>query len=261
MAHPLINIAIMAARKAGSIIVRAVDRLESVKISPKANNSFVTDIDTLAEKTMTDMIHKAYPSHNILAEESGQQDRKSDYTWIIDPLDGTTNFIHGLPHFAISIAIQYKNHIEHGVIYDPLRQELFSASRGQGAKLNQYRIRVSPCQQINQALLGTSFPHEDSISTQPNLYLKQFQSLRQSAKGMRQTGSAVLDLAYVACARLDGFWTYGLQKWDIAAGSLLVTEAGGLLSEPNGKAQYLETGNILCANPKLYHSMREVAFA
>jgi len=234
--HPLLNVAVQAARKAGNIITRALDRLEGVKITPKGPKDFATEIDHKAEQEIIQIIRKAYPDHTILGEEFGEQKGKdSDTLWIIDPLDGTTNFYHGFPHFCVSIAVMQKGRIEHGVIYDPLRQELFTASAGQGAKLNQYRIRVSNCLELGSALISTEF-HCPSV---------------QSA---RNTGSAALDLAYVAAGRLDGFWDEGLNVWDIAAGCLLITEAGGLVQEPNSKnnnTDYLKTGNLIATNPKL----------
>jgi len=255
MTHPLLNIAVTAARKAGSIITRAFDRREAVKISHKSENDFVTDIDRAAEKAIIEIIHKAYPSHSILAEESGHH-HGDEYTWIIDPLDGTSNFIHGFPHFAVSIAVKHKDSIEHGVVYDPIKQELFTASRGQGAKLNRYRLRVSQQISLKGALLGTGFPHKDIERLEH--YLKEFADFTRKAASIRRPGAAALDLAYVAAGRLDGFWEYGLSPWDIAAGALLITEAGGLLSEPNGGQNYLSTGNIVAANPKLMDEMMGV---
>jgi myo-inositol-1(or 4)-monophosphatase len=253
--HPLINIAITAARKAGNIITHAMDRLEAIKISMKTQNDFVSEVDQQAEYEIIQIIRKAYPSHSILAEESGEH-KGDDFMWIIDPLDGTNNFIHGFPHFAVSIAVQIRGRVEHGVIYDPVRQELFTASRGDGAKLNQYRLRVSNCNQFNHALLGTGFPYK-SIDRLPQ-YLKEFSSFTQNVAGIRRAGSAALDLAYVAAGRLDGFWEYDLNRWDIAAGTLLITEAGGLVSEPNGDLNYLDTGNVLTANPKLHDQMLQI---
>lgn len=256
--HPLVNIAVTAARKAGDIIIRALNRLETVKVSVKSQRNFVSEIDHLSEKTIIDIIHKAYPSHNILAEESGKTLKQDEnYLWIIDPLDGTTNFIHGFPHFAVSIALQYKNKIEHGVIYDPVRQELFTASRGKGAKLGQYRIRVSQCQQLDFALLGMGSYKEHAYKS-VDQYLSAYAKISEHAAGIRRSGSAALDLAYVAAGRLDGFWENSLGKWDIAAGSLLVKEAGGLISEPDGGDQYLESGNILCGNPKIFSHLSEI---
>ena len=255
MTHPLLNIAVTAARKAGSIITRAVDRLEAVKISSKSDNDFVTDIDHAAEKAIIEIIHKAYPSHSILSEECGHQ-KGDDMTWIIDPLDGTLNFIHGFPHFAVSIAVKYKDVIEHGVVYDPIRQELFTASRGQGAKLNRFRLRVSQRLNLKSALIGTGFPYKNIGNL--DKYMKEFSDFTRKGAAIRRPGAAALDLAYVAAGRLDGFWEYGLSPWDIAAGALLVTEAGGLISEPNGGQDYLTSGNLVAANPKIMASMLEV---
>jgi myo-inositol-1(or 4)-monophosphatase len=255
MTHPLLNIAVTAARKAGNIIIRAVDRLETVKVSSKSDNDFVTDIDKAAENAIIEIIHKAYPSHSILAEECGYH-KGDDMTWIIDPLDGTLNFIHGFPHFAVSIAVKYKNVIEHGVVYDPIRQELFTASRGQGAKLNRFRLRVSQHSALKGAMLGTGFPYKDIAFL--DKYLQQFSAFTHKGVSIRRPGAAALDLAYVAAGRLDGFWEYGLSPWDIAAGALLVTEAGGLLSEPGGGQNYLESGNLAAANAKLMDEILNV---
>lgn len=234
--HPLLNVAIQAARKAGSIITRAVDRLEGVKITPKGPKDFATEIDHKAEATIIEIIHKTYPEHSILGEESGQLKKADDTLWIIDPLDGTTNFYHGFPHFCVSIAILQKGRIEHAVIYDPIRQELFTASYGQGAKLNQYRIRVSQCLAVDNALISANTPCKAAFAT-------------------RNSGSLALDLAYVASGRLDGYYNTGAKPWDIAAGCLLVTEAGGLIQEPNGESNHLTSGNLVAANPKLINEL------
>jgi myo-inositol-1(or 4)-monophosphatase len=246
--HPALNIAITAARKAGNIIARAIDRLDTIKISMKSQNDFVSEIDKLAEQEIIHIIRKAYPNHGILAEESGET-KGDDFIWIIDPLDGTSNFIHGFPHFAVSIALAHKNQLQQAVIYDPIRQELFTASRGEGAKLNQYRMRVSQCKELHSAMIGTGFPYK-SIDRLPH-YLKDFTELTKSVTAIRRAGSAALDLAYVAAGRLDGFWEYDLSPWDIAAGALLITEAGGLISEPNGGVDYMKSGNVVTANQKL----------
>ncbi|MDX2165223.1 MAG: inositol monophosphatase family protein [Gammaproteobacteria bacterium] len=230
--HPLLNVAIQAARKAGTIITRALDRLEGVKVTPKGPKDFATEIDHKAEAEIIQIIRKAHPEHSILGEEMGEQKGSDDTLWIIDPLDGTTNFYHGFPHFCVSIAVIQKGRIEHAVIYDPLRQELFTASYGQGAKLNQYRIRVSNCISMTNALVAASAPCNAAFAT-------------------RNMGSMALDLAYIAAGRLDGYYNMGAKPWDIAAGCLLVTEAGGLIQEPNGKADYLQSGNLVAANPKL----------
>lgn len=250
--HPMINIAVRASRAAGNTIMRALEHLDSVAITEKSHNDFVTEVDKLAEQEIIQAIRKVYPNHGILAEESGRSGN-DDYTWIIDPLDGTTNFMHGFPHFAVSIGIQYKNKIEHGVIYDPVKQELFTASRGTGARLNERRLRVSPRKTLEGSLLGTGFPFKYQHLLSP--YLDTLQELSPLAAGIRRAGSAALDLAYVAAGRLDGFWEIGLSPWDIAAGSLLIKEAGGLISDFNGAENYFQTGNIITANPKIFKAM------
>lgn len=247
MREPIINIAVEAARAAGNIIVRSMNRLDKVKISEKLPNDFVTEVDQRVEKEIISIIKKAYPSHGILGEESGEQ-KGDDYTWIIDPLDGTRNFIHGFPHFAISIAVSYKNKIEHGVIYDPVRQELFSATRGKGALLNDRRIRVSERKRIEDCLFGTGFAYRYNDKDNP-VPVKILQSILPVSGDIRRAGAATLDLAYVACGRLDGFWEIGLHLWDIAAGILLIKEAGGMVCDPHGGEDYLKTGNIVAANP------------
>jgi myo-inositol-1(or 4)-monophosphatase len=254
--HPMLNIAIRAAREAGNIIARAVERLDTIKITQKSARDFVTNIDTKAEQVIINTLRKAYPNHSILSEECGLDfnAKDDDYQWIIDPLDGTTNFIHGLPHFAVSIALKHKSRIEQAVIYDPIRQELFTASHGAGARLNNNtRLRVSPQKILEHALLGTGFPfkHPDSIAP----YMSTFQAFLPAAVGIRRTGSAVLDLAYVAAGRLDGFWEFGLKPWDLAAGSLLIREAGGLVGDFKGTENHLESGNVIAGNPKIFKIM------
>jgi myo-inositol-1(or 4)-monophosphatase len=258
MKEALINIAIQAARAAGTIIARASDRLDKVKITEKSHNDFVTEIDKAAEREIIAIIRKAHPNHAILAEESGET-AGSDYTWVIDPLDGTRNFIHGFPHFAVSIGIIYKNQIEHGVIYDPLRDELFSASRGKGAKLNERRIRVSSLTKLEQSLLGTGFPYRHSPEYQ-QAYTDSLHALFPICGDIRRAGAAALDLAYVACGRLDGFWELKLQKWDMAAGILLIKEAGGLVCDIQGGETYFETGNVVTGNPKVLKSLLKTIY-
>ncbi len=253
--HPLINIATAAARKAGDTITHALDRLEQVNVTLKAKNDYVTEVDTLAEQEIIQIIHKAYPDHSILAEESGEH-KGNDYLWIIDPLDGTNNFVHGFPHFAVSIAVQHKGRTEHAVIYDPIRRELFTASRGAGAKLNQYRMRVSQQAHLSDALIGTGFPYKN-FDRLPQ-YLSMFEEFAKNTLGIRRAGSAALDLAYVAAGRLDGFWEFGLQPWDTAAGALMVMEAGGLVTDITGGESYLSTGDVVCANPKIIRQMLKV---
>jgi myo-inositol-1(or 4)-monophosphatase len=249
MREPLINIAVEAARSAGNIIIRAMKRLDTVKVAEKRPNDFVTEVDQRVEQEIISIVRKAYPSHGFICEESGEIEG-DDYKWIIDPIDGTRNFIHGFPHFAVSIAIMHKNKIEHGVIYDPTRQELFTATRGKGAQLNDRRIRVSERKKLEESLLGTGFAyrHKDKTNETPG---KIFQSMMPLCGDVRRAGAATLDLAYVACGRLDGFWEIGLNLWDIAAGILLVKEAGGMVCDPHGGEDYLKTGNVVAANPAI----------
>ncbi|VAW92847.1 Inositol-1-monophosphatase [hydrothermal vent metagenome] len=250
--HPLLNIAIRAARNAGEIITRSADRIDQLTIVKKAANDFVSEIDKKAELEIIETIHKAYPEHGILAEESGIQ-KGNEFTWIIDPLDGTTNFLHGFPQFAVSIAVKNKDRIEHAVVYDPMRDELFTASRGDGAQLNNKRIRVTPQVKLTGSLIGTGFPYSNMEYLEP--YMDMLKSFIQKTAGIRRPGSAALDLAYVAAGRIDGFWELDLKTWDLAAGSLLVQEAGGLVSDLSGNNNYLDSGHIVCANPKLFKAM------
>ncbi|TAK73662.1 MAG: inositol monophosphatase [Gammaproteobacteria bacterium] len=249
MRDPLINIAIEAARAAGTLITRAMLRLDTVKVSEKRPNDFVTEVDQRVEREIISIIRKAYPSHGILGEEGGEQ-KGDDYQWIIDPIDGTRNFIHGFPHFAVSIAIAHKGKIEHGVIYDPVHQELFTATRGKGAQLNDRRIRVSQRKQIAECLFGTGFAHRHTDKDNP-LPGNLLQAIIPLCGDIRRAGAATLDLAYVACGRLDGFWEMGLHLWDIAAGVLLVKEAGGMVCDFDGGETYLKTGNVIAMNPIL----------
>lgn len=250
--HPTLNIAVRAARAAGKIIVRATDQLDRLQISVKADNDFVTQIDQQAEQEIIYILRHAFPAHGFLAEESGTQSG-DDFTWIIDPLDGTTNFLHGFPQFAVSIALRHKGRLEQAVIYDPMRQELFTASRGQGAHLNDHRIRVSQRPSLDGALLGTGFPFKQPEFL--DLYLDTFKALFPKTAGIRRPGAAALDLAYVATGRLDGFWEIGLKPWDMAAGALIIQEAGGLVSDFGGGNDYLDSGNIIAANPKVFKAM------
>lgn len=247
MREPIINIAIEAARSAGNLIIRAMKRMDTVKIAEKRPNDFVTEVDQRVEQEIISIVKKAYPSHGFLGEESGEQ-KGDDFIWVIDPIDGTRNFIHGFPHFAVSIAVMHKNKIEHGVIYDPIRQELFTATRGKGAHLNDRRIRVGQRKHLEESLLGTGFAyrHMDKTSTVPGNVL---QHILPICGDVRRAGAATLDLAYVACGRFDGFWEFGLHLWDIAAGILLVKEAGGMICDPYGGEDYLKTGNVVAANP------------
>ncbi|MDD2742107.1 MAG: inositol monophosphatase family protein [Rhodocyclaceae bacterium] len=252
--HPALNIAIKAARRAGQVINRASNDLDLIKVSTKQPNDFVTEVDKAAEAAIIEILREAYPEFGILAEESGlsagRGSQESEYQWIIDPLDGTTNFIHGLPQYAVSIALAKSGIVEQAVIFDPNRNELFTASKGGGAFLNDRRIRVSKRLKLQDSLIGTGFPYRmfDHIDT----YLEIFKELAQKSAGMRRPGAASLDLAYVASGRYDGFWEFGLAPWDMAAGTLLVAEAGGLVSDMRGDATYLESGNIIAGTPKVF---------
>lgn len=252
--HPMMNIAVRAAREAGSIIARNADQIDTLTISKKAENDFVSEVDRRAEQAIIRTLHKAYPDHAILAEESGTHEG-NDYEWIIDPLDGTTNFVHGFPHFAVSIALRHKNRLEQAVVYDPMREELFTASRGSGAQLNGKRIRVTERRGLEGALLGTGIPFREEHMVYMEPYLQMMQALIPGSAGIRRAGSAALDLAYVAAGRLDGFWEIGLNPWDMAAGVLLIEEAGGLISDLTGKASHLQSGDVVAANPRLFKAM------
>jgi myo-inositol-1(or 4)-monophosphatase len=250
--QPALNIAIKAARRAGQIINRASNDLDLLKVASKQPNDFVTEVDKAAEAAIIETLQEAYPSYGILAEESGETAGQGDgeFQWIIDPLDGTTNFIHGMPQYAVSIALAKGGVIDQAVVFDPNRNELFTASKGGGAFLNERRIRVSKRLKLQGSLIGTGFPYRmfDHIDT----YLAIFKELAQKTAGMRRPGAASLDLAYVACGRYDGFWEFGLSPWDMAAGALLVSEAGGLVSDMRGEASYLETGNMIAGTPKVF---------
>lgn len=249
MKHPIVNIAVQAARAAGNTIMRAADRLDTVKVMEKAPNDFVTETDQLVEQEIIAIIRKAHPNHSILGEEGGKLEG-NDSMWIIDPIDGTRNFMHGFPHFAVSIAFSFKGKVEHGVIYDPVRQELFSASKGKGAQLNDRRIRVSKHSRLEECLLGTGFPYRHSPEHQ-TAYVNSLQELIPLCGDIRRAGSAALDLAYVASGRLDGFWELKLKPWDTAAGTLLIKEAGGLVCDLKGGEDYATSGNVVAANPKI----------
>jgi myo-inositol-1(or 4)-monophosphatase len=250
--HPMLNTAVKAARRAGSVIMRGSRDLDILAVSKKRHNDFVTEVDKAAEAEIIEVLHKAYPNHAILAEESGASGAASDaeFKWIIDPLDGTTNFIHGFPQFCVSIGLMHKGVITQGVIFDPTRNELFTATRGAGAFLNDRRIRVSKRIRLTESLIGTGFPFRDMAHLEQ--YIAMFRDITKSALGIRRAGAAALDLAYVACGRLDAFWEIGLAPWDMAAGSLLLTEAGGLIGDLTGESGYLESGNVVGGNPKVF---------
>lgn len=248
--HPLLNIAVSAARQAGDIILRYSEQVHKVKVMPKNENDFYSEVDIRSEKSIVNTILKAYPKHGIISEESGNYQEDAEYVWIIDPLDGTKNYLHSFPFYCVSIAITYKNKIEHAVIYDPLRHECFTASRGSGAKLNDHRIRVSKINQLKLAMLGLSFSTKNESLAEKRFQLQQ--NLAHNVGGIRSTGSVALDLAYVAAGRLDGACTLAMQYWDIAAGALLILESGGLISDHRGNENYLQTGDIIAGTPKVF---------
>ena len=253
--QPILNIAIRAARAAGAHIVRHLDRLDAVAYSVKGPNDLVSQVDHEAERKIIGVVRKAYPSHAILAEESGASG-KDEFEWIIDPLDGTMNFLHGFPHFAVSVAVRRRGVLDQGVVFDPVRQELFAASRGAGARVDDRRIRVGRRQSLKGALLGTGFPFKNI--DQLDRYLDTLRALTPKSGGIRRAGSAALDLAYVAAGRLDGFWEFGLSPWDFAAGVLLVREAGGLITDAAGGDALFESGDIVAGNPKVLAGLLRV---
>lgn len=255
----MLTIALRAARKAGELIERALERVDVVAFEEKGRNDFVTEIDQSAEKEIIYHLRKAYPDHCIRGEETGvSRGDNSDYEWIIDPLDGTTNFIHGIPHFAISIACKYKGQIEHAVVLNPISREEFTASRGRGATLNGRRIRVSPRKSMDGALIGTGIPFNGYAYDNITPYLAAMHEIAGQTAGIRRPGAASLDLAYVAAGRFDGFWEMNLKEWDIAAGVLLVKEAGGLVSDFKGGNSYMDSGNIVCGTPKVFKPLLQI---
>jgi len=252
--HPMLNIAVRAARTAGNVIVRAFEQADKVEIESKGTNDFVTNVDLAAEQAIVETIRKSYPDHSIIGEETGISDGKDDdYQWIIDPLDGTTNFVKGIPHFAVSIALKVKGKLDQAVIYDPIRGELFTASRGKGAQLNGFRIRVKQNKELTGAILATGFPFKHKQHM--NAYMNMFQTLFTKTSDMRRAGSAALDLAYVAAGRVDGFFEIGLKPWDTAAGELLVIEAGGLVTDFTGGHNHTKSGNIVATSSRLLKEM------
>lgn len=252
--HPFLNTAVRAARDAGAIIVRNVDRIDSLDISSKARNDYVSEVDRQAEESIIKRLQKAYPEHGFLGEESGETSG-NEYQWIIDPLDGTTNFLFGVPHYAVSIALKHRGRIEHAVIYDPIKDELFTASAGGGAMLNSRRIRVSQRKNLDGALLATGTPfREDQDAEQ---FIDSLRVFMNGTSGIRRAGSAALDMAYVAAGRFDGYWEFGVKPWDIAAGILLVKEAGGLAGDMDSAKNVLENGNIVAGTPKVYVEMQK----
>ena len=253
--HPMLNIAIKAARAAGAIINRASLDVDRLQVNTKAPNDFVTEVDHAAEAAVIDILLAAYPGHGILAEESGSTRGAphSEYVWIIDPLDGTTNFIHGLPTYAVSIALAFRNQVQQAVVYDPARNDLFFASKGRGAFLNDKRLRVSKRTRLADGLIGTGFPFRKGDDF--TRYMKMLETMMRSCAGIRRPGAAALDLCYVAAGWYDGFFETGLSPWDVAAGSLLVTEAGGLVGNFTGDADFLHQREVVAGAPKIYGQM------
>ncbi len=254
--HPMLNTAVKAARRGAAVINRASFDVERLKVTQKQHNDFVTEVDQAAEQAIIEVLKTAYPDHAILAEESGASANlhdENENVWIIDPLDGTTNFIHGFPQYCVSIALQQRGQITQAVVYDPTRNDLFTASKGAGAYLNDKRIRVGKRDKIADALLGTGFPYRDMNGLEQ--YIDMFRVMTQKCAGLRRPGAAALDLAYVAAGRLDGFFEKGLQPWDIAAGSLLITESGGIVGNFSGESDYLYKGDVLAGSPKIFSQM------
>ena len=272
--HPMLNVAVMAARRAGTIINRASLNLERLQVARKQQNDFVTEVDQAAEQAIIETLQTAYPTHEFLAEESGHlnqsgqisanaswadiarqatQSEADHFVWIIDPLDGTTNFIHGFPQYAVSIALAINGVVQHGVIYDPTRDELFTATKGAGAFLNNRRIRVAAQSRLSECLVGTGFPYRNDQDL--DAYMKRFALMTKNCAGLRRPGAAALDLAYVATGRFDAFFERDLKPWDMAAGILLIQESGGLVGNYSGEEGFLESGEVMAANPKIFGQM------
>lgn len=254
--HPMLNTAIRAARAAGTVILRHFDRVRDLPVSSKGRYDFVTEVDHQAEQAIIQLLRKTYPHHGILAEESGRHGNQDEFLWIIDPLDGTTNFIHGYPQFAVSIALQHRGKLDQAVVYDPIHNELYTASRGSGAQLDGRRIHVSRQTKLENALIGTGFPYRALDNMER--YLDIFRQMIMHTAGIRRPGSASLDLAAVACGRFDGFWEFGLKPWDMAAGVLLIEEAGGMVSDMGGGPNYLECGDIVAGAPRIYEDIHKL---
>ena len=252
--HPMLTIAVRAARSAGRILLRYLEHADRIAVTNKRLNDLVSEVDHSAEEAIIRELRSKYPDHAILAEESGEH-QGNDFQWVIDPLDGTTNYLHGFPQFCVSIALKYRNRLEQAVVYDPLREELFTASRGQGAQLNDRRLRVTDRPSLEGALIGTGLPYPYRDYSHLDTYLDMCKVMMRNTAGIRRPGSAALDIAYVAAGRLDGFWELGLAQWDIAAGALLVSEAGGTVSDLAGGDRHLETGNVIAGNLKIHRAM------
>lgn len=254
--HPVLNVAIKAAREAGKIINRASQDIGALKVETKDTNDFVSEVDRSAEQAIISVLKDAYPTHGFFGEESGKTNTEADSIWIIDPLDGTTNFLHGFPAYCVSIALQERGVLTQAVIYDPVRNDLFTATRGRGAFLNDKRIRVTQRSKLQEALISTGFPFKDFSYF--DTYINIFRDMAKKTSGLRRPGSAALDLAYVAAGYADGFFEINLSPWDIAAGALLVQEAGGIVGDFEGNESWLKTGNIVAGNPKVFGQMLQV---
>ena len=254
--HPMLTNAVKAARRAGAIINRASQDVGAIKVHSKNYNDFVSEVDHAAERAIIETLQEAYPDHGFIGEESGNDRTDAEHVWIIDPLDGTTNFLHGYEQYSVSIALMSRGHLEQAVVYEPSRNDLFTATRGRGAFLNDKRIRVSNRAKLQSAMVGTGFPFRDFKHL--DTYLAMFKDMIKNTAGLRRPGSAALDLAYVAAGWFDGFWEIGLSKWDIAAGALLVQEAGGIVGDFEGNETWIETGNIVAGNPKVFAQMLQV---
>jgi myo-inositol-1(or 4)-monophosphatase len=253
--HPMLTTAVKAARRAGNVINRGARDLDRLTVTTKGPKDFVSEIDRAAEAAIVDILHASYPDHAILAEEGTAKGDNADaeHVWIIDPLDGTTNFLHGFPQYCVSIALQHKGQITQGVVYDPVRNDLFTATRGQGAFLNDHRLRVSRRHHLKECLIGTGFPFREGSDMET--YIKMMRAMMTETAGLRRPGAAALDLAYVAAGYYDGFWEIGLNPWDVAAGSLLILEAGGLVGDLAGDGDYLYGGEVIAANPRIFAQM------
>lgn len=254
--HALLNVAVMAARRAGAVLGRNFNKRHKLTVEKKGHKDFVSSADLAAEAAIIEVIHKHYPDHAIHAEESGIQG-ESDHVWIIDPLDGTTNYLHGFPVFAISIGLQINGRLEHAVVYDPMREELFTASKGEGAQLDGHKIRVSGNKDLDRSLIGTGFPVRQ-VDSKMEPYLAMLGKVVKNTSGVRRPGAAALDLCYVASGRLDAFWETGLQPWDLAAGTLIIREAGGIVSALDGGENHLETGHVLAGTPRIYRGLAKL---
>ncbi len=255
--HPMLNIAVRAARAAGKILVKQFDQGQPIDAVSKGPNDWVSEMDKAAEQAIITTIRKSYPEHGIIAEESGQQQGSdNDFQWVIDPLDGTTNYLRGIPHFCISIALLHKGSVQQGVVYDPIREELFSASRGAGAQLNGRRLRIDPKVELKGALLATGFPFKYKHKLPE--YQQMFNNLFEHCADMRRPGAAALDLAYVAAGRFDGFFEMGLKPWDMLAGELMIREAGGIICDFSGGHNYVQSGNVVAGAPKVLKQMLPV---